>query len=285
MNFSIVIPIAERDVKLVRRTLPSWLSLGSDDIVLSIDKPATQDLLKAIASVSPPSDVVKIVEVDPCSRWKFNQARARREGFQRAAHDVILTGDIDLIVRRNAIRLTEVVGNGEFGLASCLRVPAPLSASQTLRGLAYLLKEALLPPIFSGLYAFWRPFWRETEDTEIRNLLNPSKESYRSAGPGIIGEDTYLFICMRRKYRCCMLKEIGAIGLARNVEDVPLEQFSWGRYLAGKNTALPAVLVASVLFAYPYLMMGYLYQRQNKLPFHDPYQIGFDLSQDAKEGV
>src|SRR5580692_5042478 len=114
MSFSIVIPIAERDVNLVHRTLPSWLALGSDDVVLSVDKPASQELLRAIASASPSPDVpngVRIVEHERSEDWKFNQAGARREGFEQAAHDTILTGDIDLIVRRNVVDLTRLVGS------------------------------------------------------------------------------------------------------------------------------------------------------------------------------
>jgi hypothetical protein len=167
-----------------------------------------------------------------------------------------------------------MIGKGDIGLASCLRVPAPTNPTQLLRAYSFLFKQKLFPPIFSGLYAMWRPYWRETEDAGIHDLENPGRVPNSLAGEGIVGEDTYLFICMRRRYRCRLLKEIGAISLTRNVEDLPLEQFSWGRYLAGKNTAGVAVFIASILFAYPYLLMGYRYQKQTRLPFHDPFQSG-----------
>jgi hypothetical protein len=264
----------------VTRTLPSWLGLGSDDIVLSLDYPAPVAVLDEVDRIAEAygfSNSIRIVETRRDDSWRFHQAHARRMGFESAKHDSILTGDIDLLVRRPVSGLTQLVGPGKAGLASCLRVPAPTSALQVFRAWSYTLKQAVLPPIFSGLYAFWRPFWLETEDEGIKRLRNPARETYKDSGPGLVGEDTYLFICMRRAYPCICLQQIGAVSLNRNVEDLPPEQYSWGRYLASIHTPWPAAALASVAFAYPFLMMGYLHQRRNPISVSDPFSGRFRL--------
>lgn len=298
MSFSIVIPVADRDLQMIHRTLRSWLALGSDDVILCVDKPASEPLFNEIERTSRSSRagrVVRTLEVEQSSSWKFQQAHARRAGFEEAAHETILTGDIDLIIRREVLKVVDRVGNGSVGLVSCLRLPAPLSLPQLLRAEAYAFKQKLFPPAFSGLYAFWRPDWRATEDEGIRRLRSPAAGTNRVAGLGIVGEDTYLFICMRRRYQCVCLNLVGALGLSRNVEDLPSEQYSWGRYLAGKGSGIHTVVPGSIAFAYPYLLMGYLHQRRKDGEFRDPFGTDFRLpgslepeeprQQDTKDGT
>lgn len=265
---------------MIRRSLPSWLALGSDDVILSLDKPAPPVLLreiKRVAGVSSRADSVRTIETPREAGWAFHQAHVRRAGFREAAHDAVLTGDIDLIVRPGVRRLPELVGKNRVGLVSSARVPAPLRPSQALRACAFVLKQRLAPPKFSGLYAFWRPWWLETEDQGIRRLRTPTEAVYSSAGPGIVGEDTYLYICMKRAYKCLFSNQIGAIGLSRNVEDLPREQFSWGRYMAGLGYNSAIGVATSIGFAYPYFLKGYLYQRSSSHEFIDPYGPGFHL--------
>jgi hypothetical protein len=276
--FSVVIPVAERDTELVPRTLPSWLGLGADDVVIATDKPVSPKLREVVSRVARTyraTETVRIIEVPNNSEYRFHQAFVRRSGFMAARHDAILTGDIDLIVRRNVLRLVTEVASGSVGLASCLRVPAPLNPHQFLRAEAYTFKQRFAPPIFTGLYAMWRPYWRETEDEGIRDLRDPRKDAYRAAGLGIIGEDTYLFVCMRKRYKCLNLGFVGAVALSRNVEDLPTEQFAWGRYMSAKGASLGAVVGASISFAYPHMLRGYVYQRSRKGEFFDPFLEDF----------
>jgi len=280
MSFSVVLPISETDILLIRRSLPSWLALGSDDVVLSLDKPASPSLkreIRRVVTASSRAECVRTVETERTADWAFHQAHVRRAGFQQANHEAILTGDIDLIVMAGAAKMAKVVGKNGVGLASSLRVPAPSSMIQALRACSYLLKQKLIPPRFSGLYAMWRPYWRETEDQGIKNLRSPIVASYSAAGPGIVGEDTYLFICMRRRYKCVAFNKVYAIGLTRNVEDLPREQFSWGRYLAALGINPAMALLAAISFAYPYLLQGYIYQRGASHGFKDPFAPGFSL--------
>lgn len=279
-RFSIVIPIADGDLSLISRTLPSWLSLESDDVILSLDYPASSSVEREIRRVSAKygrQDSVRIVQTERDSQWRFHQAHARRLGFERSKHDIILTGDIDLVVRRWVSKLADRVETDKIGLASCLRLPFPSQAPQVLRAWSSAIKQFFIPPVFSGLYAFRRSFWQETEDEGIKRLKNPARETYPATGPGLVGEDTYLYICMKRSHKCICVREIGAISLTRNVEDVPLEQYAWGRYLAATKVPWSAAALASIAFCYPYLFRGYLEEKSNPRKLTDPFAVGFKL--------
>ena len=96
MKFSIVLPVSERDVNLVPHTLPSWMSLGADELLACVDMPASAKLLSTLLLSSWGSKTcLRIVEIAKSKKWGFHQARVRRRGFKEAKHDRILTGDID----------------------------------------------------------------------------------------------------------------------------------------------------------------------------------------------
>jgi len=279
-RFSVVIPIADRDSGLVPKTLPSWLALGAEDVVIATDKPASQELWEAVAHVAracKSAESVRIVEVPRSDEYRFHQAFVRRSGFIAARHDAILTGDIDLIVKKEAARAATKVGSEGIGLVSLSKIGGVTGASGALRTVSFILMQKVSPPRFTGLYAVWRPFWLETEDDGIRKVRDPRVEGYPEAGVGILGEDTYLYLCMKRKYVCLHDNSIYAIDVKGFVEDLPKLQYEWGRRQA-ELRSLPEVIVASVLLAYPNLLRGFLRQRYQKARFIDIFAPGFRWS-------
>lgn len=278
--FSVVIPVAAGDVGLIGRTLPSWLGVSNDEVIIVIDEDAPQSLASQITNVGERAasrTPLRVVKASRTHSWRFHQAYVRRVGFREARNDLIVTGDIDLIVRRNLGEILRGPGEDNVGLTSCIRLVAPNSPARVLRSVSYLVKQKLMPPLFSGLYAFWRPYWIETEDSGIERLGNARINEYATAGLGLVGEDTYLFACMKRRYRCLHRNAVGGISLTRNVEDLPKEQFAWGRYLAATGTESATSLAASIAFAYPHLLRGYLYQRNNPGAVADPFAAGVSL--------
>jgi len=275
--FSIVIPVANRDANLVPRTLPSWLALGADDVVLATDRPMSPELRLIISRVvraRRATDIVRMLEVPRDTAYRFHQAFVRRSGFMAAAHEAILTGDIDLIVRRRAAEAAARVGKGGVGLVSLSKIGGVKDASSTLRTVSFFAMQKLNPPKFGGLYAFWRPYWLETEDFGIRLVRDPRIKGYPEAGLGILGEDTYLYLCMKRSYTCIHDNSVCAIDVKGFVEDLPRLQYEWGRALVGTRN-LSSVVLASVLLAYPNLLRGFLRQRSEKKKLIDIFSPGF----------
>jgi len=276
-QFSVVIPVADRDSDLVPRTLPSWLTLGADDVVIATDMPASRELREVVTHVARAygaAESLRIVEVPRSDEYRFHQAFVRRSGFIAAKHDAILTGDIDLIVKKEAARVAAEVGTGGVGLVSISKIGKVTGIGGALRTVSFMLMQKLSPPRFTGLYAVWRPFWLETEDVGVRNIRDPRVEGYHEAGLGILGEDTYLYVCMKRKYACLHDNSISAIDVKGFVEDLPRLQYEWGRALA-ETSNLGMVSIASILLVYPNLLRGFMHQRAERKKFVDVFARDF----------
>jgi len=277
-KFSIVVPIAEKDIKYLPITLPSWLSLKSDDILLCVDKPCSVQLRTAIWKISELyGKQTRIIEVERSSEWRFHQAHVRREGFRKAKHDVILTGDIDLVVNKNVYKAINLVGKDNIGLVSLAKFHYPRKPSDYWREFVILFSRKILHALmdkimatttFTGLYAFYRPFWLDTEKEEdAKRLVNP-KQFYRgekvdfSGASAVTGEDTFLRDNMIKKYRCVYLRDIGAIDLGVSTESLPYLQYATGQYFARRGRSTLVSIGRAFLRAQPHYLKGFLMERE-----------------------
>lgn len=277
-EFSVVIPIAERDIRYLPITLPSWLSLKSDDILLCVDKPCSPRLRTAIERISKLcGKQTRIIEVERSNEWRFHQAHVRREGFHKARYDVILTGDIDLVVNKNVYKAINLVGKDKIGLVSLAKFHYPRNLSDYWREFVTLFSRKILhgftdkimaTTTFTGLYSFYRPFWLDTEKEEdVKRLVNP-KQFYRgekvdfSGASAITGEDTFLRDNMIKKYRCVYLRDIGAVDLGVPSESLPYIQFMIGRYFARRKRSTLVSLGRAFLRMQPYYLKGFLMEKE-----------------------
>lgn len=285
MEYSVVMPI-RNEAYLLNATLASCYRLRPSEVILCFDNPPDKvafDVAKKIAMRF--GDIPTVfLKVSRNPEYKFHQAWVRRSGFLAAKYDRILTVDSDLMVNKQIMGAVRMVGLDRIGLVSCLRIGAVRGPLDVWRGFTYFTLRQLRP-VFTGLYAIWRPYWLETEDKGIRRLMSP-RDYHRSLIPGIIGEDTYLYLCMRRKYRCVFLRNLGGICLERDIEQLPDHQFEWGRLYA-KSAANPfEVLIAAIIFAQPHLIRGYLHQKQKGTKEHiiDPFAADFNLESVSHSG-
>lgn len=279
LQFSVVLPVSEKDVPLIRKTAPSWFSLASDDFVICVDKPVSDGLrnfVQRCAQICGVEERVKILEVERSSEWRFHQAHVRREGFHRARHDRILTGDVDLIVNTNVYKALRLLGENNVGLVSLSKFHYPSSITDYWReGVLFFLRNVahgaldsiMATSSFSGLYALFRPYWLDSEhEEEVKRLVNP-KQFQRGEKPdtrrasAITGEDTFLRDHMQQKHRCVYLKVIGAVDLRISLENLPSIQFAIGQYFARQGRPLPISLGRALLRAQPYYLKGYLHEK------------------------
>jgi hypothetical protein len=279
LQFSVVLPVSEKDVPLIRKTAHSWFSLASDDFVICVDKPVSDGLegfIQRCARICKVEHKVRILEVERSSEWSFHQAHVRREGFSRARHEKILTGDIDLVVNANVYKALSLLGENNIGLVSLSKFHHPDSIMDYWReGVLFFLRNVAhgaLDPVmatstFSGLYALFRPYWLDSEPAdEAKRLVNP-KQFHRGEKPdarrasAITGEDTFLRDHMQQKHRCIYLKTIGAVDLRVSLENLPTIQFAIGQYFARQGRPMLISMGRAVLRAQPYYLKGYLYEK------------------------
>lgn len=248
IQFSIVCPIKD-EVDLIPKTLPSFYDIQPSEVILCVDKPAPQDVVKMISKVAracKAEDKTRIIEVERDPEYKFHQAHVRRKGFLDAKFDKILTVDIDIILDRNIGKYFSQV-NDNVKLVSFTKSSYPLNFRYTMSQLiqkAYKIVKQKGYKGFTGLYFFSKKAWMETEDPKSLKMIPR-------------GEDTHLDQHMKSKYETLFVDEVQNICLR------PTETTKY-HYLIGvtkrttRKDAMWRVILHSVLYLRPNVLRGYL---------------------------
>lgn len=277
LEFSVVIP-ARNKADLVPKTLPSYINLEPSEVILCLDDPAPKDILDAIsdtARLCGAEDMVKVIQV-PKGGWGDQQMKARRTGFLKAKNNHILTGDIDIVVNINVYKALKLVGKDDVGLASLtkLRVPHNLVGVYRFFGENFLRMVAhrvskFGATSFSGLYAFWKPFWLDAEPLDVAKKYSMVKRKMRDRQKLHLqdfmrsGEDSHMRDCMEKHHKVVYLPDIGATVLTDPLEDKPLIQYTKGIYFAvEKKRGNLVALGRAVLRAQPHYFAGHLMGRR-----------------------
>lgn len=272
MSFSIVIPIKD-EVELIHRCLPSYFELQPFDLVCCLDEPPDPRVVQAIWTVAEnyPNVWARIITVPKDPAWKFHQAKVRRTGFGAASRDLILTGDIDLLVNKACLQAVNTLAHQvkkRVGLVSVSKFYYPHSfrelwqafITRLLRRIKIALKKH---GNFSGLYAFYRPYWRETEPEDILKQVHDQKRSKKIDPNGYCGEDTLLRQYMETRYRTIFLATEGGIGLRGAVSNDGIVQFAIGLYFASERKSVLGVLARTFMYLRPMYLVGYLWSRRH----------------------
>lgn len=249
-RFSIVVDIGEGDLELVPKTLPSWMSLGASDMVLCVDKPVSHELRSAIEAASGGNPGVRIVEVPRDESWKFHMAMVRRTGFRSAIFDIILTGDIDILVNKNCLRAVSMVGKDDLGLVSLSKRRGGGTPGERFRNISRSFLRLTTGSIrFTGLYALYRPFWLDSEDPDaVRSAPDPRFPGLLSGEYPYRGEDAILRDYMRQKHKVVYLPETGGEDFRLAFGDRRIGQSKMGMkyFLEGRKVSY--VLLRSMIY-------------------------------------
>lgn len=273
LAFSVVVPVKD-DLGCINANLPSWRSLGPDEIVLCFDNPAPRDCVEASRRICETD--LRILEVPKNPEYRFQQAWIRRSGFKIARNDTILTGDIDLQVSSSCLKAVRMVGRNNIGLVSLMKIRSPSGSQGFMRKLLDKLVRPLLlkhkqvinkqgqDAYFTGLYALWRPFWADTEDVDgIKQLANPKSAPFQfdsSLWGGYCGEDTFLWKSMLKKHRCVHLPTVGATDRGIGLEENPGMQWKIGKYHYYSRDGPFRVVVGSLLNVRPTVLASYMHE-------------------------
>lgn len=276
-KFSIVIP-ARNEADLVPKTLPSYIALKPSEIILCLDNPAPQVLLESISNTAHfcgAEDMVKIIQI-PKGGWGDQQMKARRTGFLKAENNRILTGDIDIVVNRNVYKALRLVSKDDVGLASLTKLRLPHNLVGVYRFFGENFLRLVVHKVsrfgatsFSGLYAFWKPFWLDAEPIDVAKKYSMVKRKMRDGQKLQLqdfvrsGEDSHMRDCMEKKHKVVYLPDIGATVLTDPIEDKPLIQYTKGVYFAVEKQRSSLVAFGrTILRAQPHYFVGHLMGRK-----------------------
>ena len=275
MDFSVVVPIKD-EVNLIPMTLPSYYALNPSEVILCLDKPAPSGLLKVIDRVAKSckaKDKTKVIEVKSHPAYRYHKAFVRRTGFRAAKHDIIVTGDIDLIVNGDVLKAVKLVGKDDVGFVSMAQPYYPFMGVKSFwRMVIDCLIRRFWYNTFTGLYALWKPYWLDTEKEEdIQKLPDPRSSNALIIGRSSIGEDSFLHRKMLTKHRAIYLREIGGFNITVGKNDLPYLQFQSGQIKARMGKLFPAVLFDTFLRLRPLILSGYL--RTKRRPSDYPLKL------------
>lgn len=187
MKFSVVMPIHNEE-KYLPYSLPSTYRLKPDEVVLIFDR-CTDESLKLSKRIAKTLDYyqsTKFVELDePAPGWASRKAFLRRQGYKLTENDVILNVDADFYLDPMIREHLQRIGRNGVGLISFGFLDKPYS-------IRTFIKRAItqVSPFkgLAGLFAFSKKAWLETENPESAKRI-------------LISEDSYLCLCIARKYR------------------------------------------------------------------------------------
>lgn len=271
-KFSVVLPVRNTELDLLKRNLSSWCKLDPDEMIICLDKPADKSCVDVATRMASEHNVnLRILEIEKNSDYVMHQAWVRRKGFLEAENDIILTGDIDLYVYPTCLKAIELVGENNVGLVSLSKLRNTHNFSGWLRNKLFNLAVWYAKKVgytmagqayFTGLYCIYRPYWLDSEDEKsIKSMPHPyyAPITMDSWG-GYRGEDTHLRDFMIKKHKCLYLPDIGAEDLRPGLEERKEIQTRMGLQFAYEGRSPGRVLMHSIIHLRPYVFLAYVKQ-------------------------
>lgn len=262
--FSVVIPISKRDCELASQTLLSWLKLPTDDILLCVDHRDQPSLIGRAVNDDPRVSYVFVGD----SPWMFRQAYVRRQGFKSAKHDIILTGDSDVVPNLNVLQAVELVGEDGVGVVN---VQMDMKGKHWRNFWRRVVRHLKHTAFHTGLYALYRPYWIETEDEESASVVPDPRTSnlamveyHGRTNNGILGEDVMLFEAMLDRYKTMSLPIVGGTEVREESNMKSAVQKKLAERYVQSGRKLQSVVVAAVLYGRWLTLWHYLSLRMRR---------------------
>ncbi len=251
VELSVVMPIHNEE-KLLPWSLPSVFRLKPDEVILIFDRCKDNSLKVArkTAERFRYSDKTKFIEMsEPYPEWRFRPAFLRTYGYNMAIGDIILNTDADIILDERIREHVKAIGKGGIGLVSFGRREYPL----TFRSFIARLVSTFIPEIaFAGTFTFSKEKWQELVDEDkMKKILS--------------AEDTYVYMTIARRHKTRFIRT-NTIHL--RPKETPQRQFTKGVTLwQVKRSPLWKVLLHSVIYLHPTVLVGYLYAKSGKVEY------------------
>jgi len=245
-SFSVITPI-HNEAEYLPYSLPSIYRLNPDEVILIFDRctDCSRRVSEKIAREMGFTHRTEFVEMNgPSHGWAFRKAFIRRYGYKLARNDLILNVDADMYLDPSIQEHIQNVGKDGVGIVSFGYLDKPYS----IRSFIKRIITSLFPfKGFSGLFAFSKRAWLNTE----------SEESARRI---ILSEDSHLCINIMRGYS---RRFFNTRTLHMRPNENTRRHFMRGiaYWTTVRERSTLRMLLHSILMIRPAVLSGYLYAK------------------------
>jgi glycosyltransferase involved in cell wall biosynthesis len=231
----------------LRYSLPTLFSIKPDQIIIILDRcnDRSRDVIKASSRrLNYKGDLVLVDVEENFPDWRYRVARLFRMGFELSKNDSILTMAADIVLDPRVKDYASTIQGSEIKLVSFGLKYYPVDLTYFVKRLVTLVFPARG---FSGVFLFSKRAWMETEDEEAVKRIPKA-------------QDTFLSNSIKKKYP--------TRNVWLNVVHLRHRKDAKDQYLRGvtafriSKKSLPSVFVSSVLYLSPFMLKGYVNERE-----------------------
>ena len=225
-----------RERKFAEKSIPSAIALKPDELVIGLDAPADDSLMRFIRDVCDERSFknLRLVQVERSAEWEFQLANIIWHCYEACRNDTILAFDVDTVLRPAVLAGCDMVGTSSIAVVSFTKKLLINNPCDVLRYLSYRWRVRNSQHVFSGTYWIHRPSYME--DVPLAGLQRISN-----------GIDTYMVkrVLDGGRRSIVTLKDIGVDCLDYQNNDYPWRQFQDGIWYYANRTEFRGILRAS----------------------------------------
>jgi glycosyltransferase involved in cell wall biosynthesis len=246
VKFSVVIPIYN-EKNMLMYSLPSIYKLNPNEILILLDRcsDGSHKVALEIAFKFNAISKTRFIRLDEYLGYSHRICGVRRFGYNLARNDIIINTDADVMLDSEIKKYINYI-NKKNKVVSFGYIDSPLNIQCFLRRLF-----ALFVPIYSGVFAFSKNAWLETEDETEARLIHDS-------------EDSFLIKNIRSKYN---VKYFNTKSLhlrpSENRENDYRRGVNYWKIV--KERSVLKMFLHSLLVLRPSVFVGYLHARGDKI--------------------
>ena len=228
-QFTIVLPIkgTDEEFKFMEKSITSAAKLNPNEILFGIDYPIQSKIINKIDILMKKNNYsnYSVIPVKNDGSWNFQLSNVLWKLYEMAKNEIILSFDIDSIIRKEVLLGLNQVGQDKIVLVSFTKKLLMHSIGDVIRYVTYRLRVKNTDYVFAGVYWVYTPYFFDVVN------LNEYKEIYN-------GVDTYLCKKIQSEdndYTMITRKEIGINAMSKQNEDLDWRQFQTGVWLGANE--------------------------------------------------
>ena len=227
--FTIVLPIkgTDEEFKFMEKSIPSAVKLNPDQILFGLDYPLKSDIVTKIDRLMNKYTFSNylIIQVKNDGTWGSQLSNVMLNLYKASKNDIILTFDIDSVLRKEIMLGLDNIGENKIALISFTKKLFVKTMGDLIRYFSYRMRVRNTDYVPTGIFWIYRPY--------LFDSLNLSE--YKKVKNGF---DTYLCKTILSKdndYTIITRKEIGINAMSPQNGDLDWRQFQDGVWLGANE--------------------------------------------------